>query len=114
LCFTEELFGSGERRRAARSASILTRDLRDTEVRDAPSTIAIDENVFRLEVAVNDGARVRGHQPHEHRFDLRRDLGERTWPIARDEIPDGSTFRQLHRVPPHVAAAIPVEERTDG
>ena len=63
---------------------------------------------------MDDPDRVCRGETAEKEVHLRRDLGHRTRPGARDEVGDRSSFRELHRVPRHVATAVPIEDRHDG
>ena len=114
LRFAEQLLRRRERRRARRAGDLLTRHVGDAEVGEAPATIAVDQHVLRLEIAVHDPDRVRGGESAENEVDLRRDLGERARSRPRDQLGDRAALGELHRVPRHVAAAVPVEDRDDG
>jgi hypothetical protein len=61
----------------------------------------------------NDPHRVRRGEPAQYAVDLRRDLGDRPRARPFDEIADGAIFGELHGVPGHVAAAVPVVDRDD-
>src|SRR5205085_8828730 len=49
----------------------------------------------------------------EHEVDLRRDLGECPRTGSFDELRNGPSLGQLHRVPRDVAAAVPVIDGDD-
>ena len=59
LLFAEQLLGRRERGRARRAGGFLAGRVGDAEVGEAPSTVAVDQDVLRLEVAVDDADRVR-------------------------------------------------------
>ena len=63
---------------------------------------------------MHDPDGVRGREPAEHFVDLRRDFRQRSCPAARDQIGHRTALGELHRVPGHVAPAVPVVDRHDG
>ena len=83
-----ELFRRHVRRRAThrlRAAQLCGND-GDTEVHDADLTLAVDHDVVRLEIAMDDTSRVRGRQP---RGELARDLDR----LSTAKRPDPSQQR---------------------
>ena len=62
LLFAEELLGRRERGRARRAGDFLAGGVGDAEVGESPASVAVDENVLRLEVPVDDADRVRGRR----------------------------------------------------
>src|SRR5256885_11212012 len=58
LLLTQQLLGRGECRCARRSRRIFTGDVGDAEIGDAPTMVAVDQNVLRLEIAMQNSIRV--------------------------------------------------------
>src|SRR6185503_16951693 len=74
LWLTEQLFGRRKRRSPGRSGNIFTRNVGNSEIGDAPSIVAIDENVLGLEIPMQNSIRMRDDQTVENLVDLRSDL----------------------------------------
>ena len=102
-----------KRRSAGRSGDILAGDVCNAEVGDAPTLIAIDENVLRFQIAVQDSVGVGDDECGENLIDLQRNLRDLTRARPRDQARHASLFGELHRVPRQVAARIKVVNRND-
>src|SRR4029077_9348453 len=98
LRLAKELLGGREGRRSRGAGQILTVDIRDSEVGDAPPLIPIDENIFGLEIAMQNSIRVRHVETVEYLLDLRRDLIHFSRTRSRHETGDTPFLRELHRV----------------
>src|SRR5205823_6382440 len=92
---------------------LLARGLSDTKVGDAPTSIAIDENILRLEVPMDYADRVRRGETAEHEIDLGYDFRQSTRSRPLDKLGDRASLGELHRVPGDVATAVPVIDRND-
>ena len=108
LRLAEQLLRRRKRWRAARSGPLLSHGIRDAKIGNAPSAVAIDQHVLRLEVAVNDPGFVCGEEAVENRVDLWRDLRERPRAGPSHEVGDGALILEFHDVPVHVPLRIPV------
>src|SRR5207253_10376597 len=78
LLLTQQLFRCRERRRSSCPRNILSRHVGNSEISDAPSLIAIDENVLRFQIAVQDSVGVGDDECGENLIDLQRNLRDLT------------------------------------
>jgi hypothetical protein len=110
LLFAEQLLRRGEGRRSARTGALLAGGLRDTEVGDPPASIAIDENVLRFEIAMDDPNRAcRGRPEQEAPAARSRSSGAPRRATSSASDPPSVLHRTTTR-----RAAVPIEDRHDG
>src|SRR6185437_4827458 len=113
LRLIEQLLRRRERGRARRSGAVEPFAAGQPEVADAPAAPAIDENVLRLEVAVQNAGGVRGGESVEQRGDGWRDLAQGARSGAANEIRERAVLHELHGEPRRATARIPVVDGDD-
>src|SRR5688500_5963490 len=88
LRLAEQLFRRSERRRPRASREVLAGDVCNSEIGNAPPVVSVDQDVLRLQIAVQNSMRVRNDQRVQNLLELWCHFGQRTRTVALDQARD--------------------------